>query len=157
MDKNKVVLFDIDYTLFDTAFFKESKLLEHKIYQEIISVLDSLKKIAVLGIFSEGDVAFQIEKIKQTNIDKYFARENTHIVSDKYLDIKGILEKYRGSKIFFVDDKLGILHAAKKNMPEVFTVWVKRGPFAKAQEPITEFNPDATVDNLQDIVKIINP
>ena len=156
MDKNKVVLFDIDYTLFDTAFFKESNLLKHKIYEEVIDVLNSLNKIAILGVFSEGDIDFQINKIKETNIDQYFAKENTHVVLDKLVDLEKIFERYKSKKTFLVDDKLDILYDVKKLFPEVFTIWVKRGPFAAAQKSIPGFIPDAQVENLKEIISIIN-
>lgn len=151
-----VVLFDIDYTLFDTDFFKESGLSEHRIYEEVISVLEKLSKIALLGIFSEGNIDFQIRKLKETNIEKYFAENNTHIVLNKLDELEGIFQRYENRKFFFVDDKLTILADAKKAFPDVFAIWVKRGPFAKAQKPIPGFNPDKEVKSLREIVSVIN-
>lgn len=150
-----LVLFDIDYTLFDTAFFKESKLLKHKVYKEVTEVLDSLNKIAILGVFSEGDIEFQKKKLKETNIEKYFAKDHTHIVLKKIDELKKVLEKYRDRQIFFVDDKLNILYDAKKLSPRVFTIWVKRGFYAQNQKPIPGFKPGAEVLNLREIVDII--
>lgn len=155
MNNKPIVLFDIDYTLFDTAFFKESNLLEHKIYKEVIGVLESLNKIAILGIFSEGQIDFQRIKLKETNIDKYFEHDNRHIVLNKLDELKEILEKYKNRKIFFVDDKLTILRDSKKLFPEVFTIWVKRGPFAASQEEIVGFKPNAEVENLLEVVRIV--
>ena len=151
-----VILFDIDYTLFDTALFKDSRLLQHKVYEEVIGVLDDLNKIAILGIFSEGDIDFQRRKLKQTNIDKYFEKDHTHIVLKKIDDLKRILKSYEDRQIFFVDDKLNILFDAKKSFSDVFTIWVKRGPFAESQKPILGFRPDAEVKNLSEVVSIIN-
>lgn len=150
-----IVLFDIDYTLFDTAFFKESNLLEHKIYQEVIQVLENLKTIAILGIFSEGNIDFQRKKLRETGIEKYFEQDNTHIVLNKLEELKGIIEKYEDRETFFVDDKLAILFDAKESFPDVFTIWVKRGPFAQNQKEILGFKPDVQVDNLSEAVKII--
>ena len=156
MNKNKpVVLFDIDYTLFDTANFKESGLLDHQIYKEVIEVLENLKDIAILGIFSEGDLDFQNQKLIKTDIKKYFNEIHTHIVVNKVNEIKRVFEKYKDSKIFLIDDKLSILSELKNFMPLVFGIWIKRGWFADNQKPIEGFEPDATVDNLQEIVKII--
>lgn len=150
-----VVLFDIDYTLFDTAFFKESRLVKHKAYEEVIGVLDNLNKIAVLGIFSEGDIEFQIEKLTKTDIKKYFDEIHTHIVSDKVSEIKKVFNKYAKNKIFLVDDKLSILRDLRDFMPSVFTIWVKRGPFAQNQREISGFKPDAEVKILSEVVKIV--
>jgi len=65
MNKKPAILFDIDYTLFDTDFFKESKLLKHKIYDEVIGVLESLAEATTLGIFSKGETEFQKTKLLQ--------------------------------------------------------------------------------------------
>ena len=51
MNKQKFVLFDIDFTLFDTQTFKDSKLTKYTSYGEVISVLENLSKISELGIF----------------------------------------------------------------------------------------------------------
>ena len=151
----KIVLFDIDYTLFRTDLFKQSGLSEHKIYEEVIEVLESLKKIAILGIFSEGDLEFQNQKLVKTDIKKYFKEIHTHIVLHKLEEIKKVFEKYRKNKIFLIDDKLSILNDLKKFMPLCFGIWIKRGWYAQNQKPIPGFQPDAQVDNLHQVVKII--
>jgi len=150
-----VVLFDIDYTLFDTAFFKESGLSQHKIYEEVMQVLDSLNEIAILGIFSKGEVAFQKTKLEKTGMRKFFEENNIHIFDDKDANLISVLEKYKDSKLFLVDDKLGVLCSAKKYMPQVIAIWVKRGPFAQNQKEIAGFTPDAEIKNLSEVVKII--
>ncbi len=155
MMRDKIVLFDIDYTLFDTAFFKKSNLLTHKIYKEVIEVLDSLNKIATLGIFSEGNIDFQRKKLKETNIDKYFEKNNTNIFLNKLDEMTVMMERYANRKVFFVDDKLNILYDLKKSFPEVFTIWLKRGPFAKNLREIPDFTSDAEVENLSEIISIV--
>lgn len=155
MNKKPIVLFDIDYTLFDTDFFKKNNLSKHRVYEEVIEVLEKLSGIAILGIFSEGQIDFQKNKLKETNIEKYFNFDNLHIVLNKLDKLKGILEKYKKGKTFFIDDKLAILSDAKKLFPAVFTVWVKRGPFAENQKEIPGFAPDAEVENLSEVVRIV--
>lgn len=155
MNKKPVVLFDIDYTLFDTDYFKKSSLIKHKIYEEVRDVLEKLSKIAVLGIFSEGDLEFQRKKLNQTEIIDYFEKESVHIVLNKLSEFKNVLKKYEKRITFFVDDKLSILHDAKKIFPRVFTIWVKRGVYAENQEEILGFEPDAEVNNLQEVIRII--
>jgi len=155
MNKKPVVLFDIDYTLFDTALFKKSYLTKHKIYEEVRDVLEELSKNAVLGIFSEGDLEFQRKKLNQTEIVGYFEKDNTHIVLNKLTEVRKVLQKYVDRKIFFVDDKLSILFDAKKIFPKVFTIWVKRGWYAENQKDIPTFEPDAAVENLSEVVKIV--
>lgn len=150
-----IVLFDIDYTLFDTDHFKKTKLLKHKIYDEVIGVLDNLSKIATLGIFSEGNLDFQKEKLRKTDIKKYFDEINTHIVLDKLSEIKRVFIKYKNKKLFLVDDKLSVLYKVWKILPTASTIWVKRGIFAKEQKEIPGFRPTSEILNLKDVVKII--
>ncbi|MBI2028508.1 MAG: hypothetical protein HYT07_02750 [Candidatus Levybacteria bacterium] len=151
-----VVLFDIDYTLFDTDHFKKSYLTKHRIYEEVGNVLKSLSNIAILGIFSEGDLELQKRKLIKTAILNYFEKGNTHIVLNKLVDLKRVLGKYKNRKTFFIDDKLSILCDTKKIFPEVVAIWVKRGVYAKNQKEIAGFKPDAEVEDLKEVVKIIN-
>ncbi len=155
MNKKPVVLFDIDYTLFDTALFKKSYLTRHKIYEEVRDVLEKLSKNALLGIFSEGDLEFQRKKLNQTGIVDYFEKDNTHIVLNKLTEVRKVLQKYVDRKTFFVDDKLSILFDAKKIFPKVVAIWVKRGVYAENQIDIPGFEPDAVVENLSEVVKIV--
>lgn len=157
MEKSKkIILFDIDNTLFDTLLFKKSDLQTFSVYQEAYEVLDELSKIAELGIFSEGDVAFQKEKLRQTNIEKYFLKEHTHILSQKVTELEQVLKKYKDhKKLFLVDDRLEILAIIKKDFPSVFGIWIKRGEYAPTQIPIKGFTPDATVDTLKEIIPLV--
>lgn len=150
-----LVLFDIDYTLFDTAFFKHSGLSEHKIYEEVMLVLDNLNSFVTLGIFSKGEIEFQKTKLEKTGMAKFFKKENIHIFDDKDTNLIQVLNKYKGYKIFLIDDKLGILYSAKTYSNQIFTIWVKRGPFAKVQKDISGFKPDKIIENLSDVVSII--
>lgn len=150
-----IVLFDIDYTMFDTATFKQSGLTEYGIYEEVMKVLKNLSEFAALGIFSKGETQFQITKLEKTGLTKFFKEENVHIFNDKDINLIKIINKYKNYKIFFIDDKLGILYAAKNYMKEVFTIWVKRGFYAEKQEPIPGFSPDAEVENLAEVVRIV--
>jgi hypothetical protein len=150
-----IVLFDIDYVLFDTASFKQSRLSKYNIYSEVSEILESLSSFTTLGIFSKGDLRFQKTKLEKTGIEKYFKRENIHIFDDKNINLAKILDKYQGFKIFLVDDKLVVLYLAKECLGNVFTVWVKRGEYAENQKPIPGFTPNAEVANLSEVVKIV--
>jgi phosphoglycolate phosphatase-like HAD superfamily hydrolase len=156
MKNKKIVLFDIDYTILDTDALKKSKLLTFSLYNEVIDTLNKLKDVADFGIFSEGDIAFQKKKLKETNIENYFLSEHIHIFEKKNDMIKKILDRYENKgSLFFVDDKLSVLHLAKQYDPAVFTIWVKRGFYAMKQKPIEGFTPDGTVETLHDIVPLI--
>jgi len=153
---SKTVLFDIDYTLFNTDIFKQAQLKKHSVYSEVRNVLIQLSKIAKLGIFSEGDLNLQKTKLLKTDIHKYFSKEHIHIVPKKDEIIEKILQKYKNTTVFLVDDKLTILHQAKTIRPSLFTIWVKRGKYAKNQKPLKGFVPDAIIESLNELIPVIN-
>ena len=151
MARNKLILFDIDHTLFDTEKFKASKLTDYSLYDEVLEILEKLSKIAELGIFSKGDFEFQKAKLKNTKIEDFFKGKNVHIFQDKILNIKA-LNQYKNYKIFFVDDRLEVLRDVKKFLPSIIVIWIKRGPHAERLKKIEGFNPDKTIANLSQIV-----
>jgi phosphoglycolate phosphatase-like HAD superfamily hydrolase len=154
--KKKIVLFDIDYTILDTDELKKSNLIKFSLYNEVRETFDKLKDVAEFGIFSEGNISFQKRKLKETNVEEYFLSEHIHIFENKNDMIEKILDRYETkSDVFFVDDKLSVLHLAKQYKPSVFTIWVKRGFYAMKQKPIEGFTPDGTVETLHDIVPLI--
>ncbi|MBI5122958.1 hypothetical protein HZA75_03820 [Candidatus Roizmanbacteria bacterium] len=152
----KIVLFDIDNTLFNTLLFKQTDFKIFSVYEEVYAVLEELVKVADLGIFSEGEIAFQKNKLRQTNIEKYFLEEHVHIVPQKIQLLKSLIKKYKDhNEVFLIDDKLPILPPIKKDFPSIFTIWIKRGEYAEVQPPIENFSPDAEVDTLKEIIPLI--
>lgn len=152
----KIVLFDIDNTLFNTLRFKQTDLKIFSLYEDVLETVTQLQNVAELGIFSEGEIAFQEKKLRETNIEKYFLREHVHIVSEKVAAIETLVKKYKTqNKIFLIDDKLSILPIIKDAFPSVFTIWMKRGEYAETQKPIEGFSPDATIESLQEAVPLI--
>lgn len=156
MDNPKTItIFDIDYTLFDTAHFKQSALSEYEIYKEVLGVLEDLSGFTMLGIFSKGKFELQSNKLEKTGIAKFFKKENVYIFDNKDENLIKIIDKHKGFKIFLVDDKLDVLYSAKKYMKQVFVIWVKRGWYAENQKTIPDFTPDAEVENLSEVVRIV--
>ena len=216
MDKPKIVLFDIDYTLFDVARFRKKifksiigfvgknkidkidKILEDiyhtsrervgyfnmvsfledvsrkfkinvaltnilkdeifsdNLYEETKEVLESIAKdpSIKIGIFSGGESGFQLKKIEQ--VENFFNKDHVHIIKYKHLNVQRIIKKYKDFQVYLVDDVLDILNNAKKIDKSVITIWIKRGRFAQQLKKISGFKPDATVDNLKEIVSIIH-
>ncbi len=151
----KIVLFDIDYTLFDTAAFKESGLTTYKLYDDAERALIMLSETCEIGIFSQGEDAFQREKLKQTLIHTHFKEKNIHIFASKDENLGSVLEKYKDREVFLVDDKLEVLKLGKDLSENVYAIWLKRGPFADAQTGIVGFTPDAVITNLSQAVAFI--
>lgn len=153
--KETLVLFDIDYTLFDTDIFKSSNLQTYELFKETLDVLKELSLHIILGVFSEGDITLQTRKLLETNIQHYFHEKFIYINLKKEEALAGILQDCRALQVFFVDDKLTILHKAKQYDPAVFTIWIKRGKYAEKQEPIKNFTPDAIIKDLREIIPVI--
>lgn len=154
-NKNKLVLFDIDYTLFDTANFKDSSLSDYQLYDEIEHLLINLSSTIDLGIFSKGEKEFQKLKLQKTGIEKYFNPENIHIFENKDENLQAVIKKYSDRKIYLVDDKLEVHYNAKKHNSTIVTIWVKRGPFAQDETLLNNFSPDKIVESLNEIEKFI--
>jgi FMN phosphatase YigB (HAD superfamily) len=150
-----VVLLDIDDTLFNTALFIESGLSENKVYEDVRSVLENLNTFVTLGIFSKGEAQFQKTKLEKTDLVRFFEEKNIHVFDDKNINLAQVVEKYKDSKIFLVDDLLEVLSSAKRNDGKIFTIWMKRGRYAQGQKEIPGFKPDAQVDNLSEVVRIV--
>lgn len=151
-----IILFDIDYTLFNTAHLKETNLAEFLLYEEVTGVLEELSPLATLGILSEGTTEWQEKKLHETDIVNFFDKKHTHIVEKKFNLGENILKGYKSSdRIFIIDDKLTFLFEMKSVMPALQTVWIKRGVYAMNQSPISGFTPDFTIDTLNELVPLI--
>lgn len=156
MNVKKIVLFDIDNTLFNTLRFKETNLQVFSVYEDVHETLTELAKIADLGIFSEGMLAFQEQKLYETNIENYFTKDHVHIVPQKIHAIEALVEKYKDqNKVFLIDDKLPILPVVKKHFPSIVAIWIKRGEYAPNQPPIKGFTPDAEIYSLKEAIPLI--
>lgn len=149
-----IILFDIDYTLFNTALFKETNRLRFELYPEVLDILINLLPFATLGIFSEGNEQFQKKKLKETGIDHFFNQDYVHIMPLKD-EVKEISHKYTNSRIILVDDKLLALRLMKKALPNITTIWIKRGEYAQKISSLPGFTPDASLDDLSGLLEFI--
>jgi hypothetical protein len=156
MEKSKIVLLDIDDTLFKTDLFYQSNFTRFEMYDEVHSALKELSKIAIIGIFSQGELAFQHRKLVETNILHYLVEEHIHIVENKIQTVENLLKTYKDSgKIFFIEDRLDILRLAKLSFPSLTAIWMKRGRYVEKQKEVTDYTPDYTIENLLQSVPII--
>lgn len=151
---NRLILFDIDYTLFDTDHFKSSGLTEFRLYDEVIPVLETLSQRYDLGIFSEGEKEFQMAKLLKTMIDKHFKAEHKHIVVKKVDFFDSIFPAYSHKKVSLVDDKLSILKEVSDKYPSIQTIWIKRGQYALETQHLPGFAPDVTVTTLKEVLPL---
>jgi FMN phosphatase YigB (HAD superfamily) len=156
MKPNTIILLDIDDTIFNTDAFKKSENTKYEMYDEVYSSLAELSKIAMLGIFSQGDVAFQRKKLHETNIQHYFLEEHIHIVDQKLAHVQSLLHRYKGKgTLYLIEDRLDVLQMAKQTDPSIHAIWMKRGRYAENQRVKVDFTADATIESLHELFPLI--
>lgn len=123
------------------------------VYDEVLGVLDRLNKLGEVGILSQGEDRFQ--RTKLVSFLHYLSSKHIHIHSDKRSEMNRIFKQYLQNEVYYVDDMLIMLVAAKNADENVKPIWIKRGKYALTQDSIAGFVPWATVDNLSDIIELI--
>lgn len=87
-----VILFDIDFTLFDTASFQRkciwrlwslSRLFKECVYPDVVPTLRALGKKTTLGIFSQALTGFQKLKIEYSGLSPFFDKKHIYISRNK--------------------------------------------------------------------------
>jgi len=203
MPKKKIILFDIDYTLFNGLLYRKNlweelgkifqpsdvegfliiaeevylsiretflyfkpslyaqalgkrlskpidvKLVEAKtkevaengsaIYDEVLNVLEKLKKNQdiVIGIFSTGLQNLQESKIAA--IQHHFNREHVYILKNKKDNLPEIVKKYKNGRLILVDDYWKILQEAKKLMKVYILFGSKEADIQKKWKFLKDF------------------
>jgi len=148
-----ILLFDIDYTIFDTKAFKESGLTSYILYPGVKNILEQLSGTYTLGILSQGETDFQMKKLTETGILDIFDKNHIFIIPDKLQALSDIMGQLSQQDVIFVEDKLEVLEEAKKLDPFLNTIWIKNGPFAQATK--STFIPDKTIDSFSQILEVI--
>ena len=133
--------------IFDPKNFRDN------LHKEVLTSLKMLIQLGEVGILSQGDREFQDAKI--SHFKHLLSNSHINIVKDKKSDMVDIFKNMEAYRIYFVDDMLSMLEAAKKINPSIVAIWMKRGRYAENQKEIPEFKPDAQVDNLSEVVEII--
>lgn len=152
--KDTLILFDIDYTLFDTQVFKDSNLVMYTLYPQVKNILENLNNKFTLGILSQGEKEFQIRKLHETGIFNLFDKDHIFITPDKHGELEGILKNLKIEKTVFIEDKLEILKKAKNLNPAMITIWVKNGPYA--QNTKDAFSPDFSVETISKLPDVFD-
>ncbi len=133
--------------IFDPKNFREN------LHKEVLSSLKKFTVVGEVGILSQGDKEFQSAKI--IHFKHLLNSDHVYIFTDKKSNMIGIFKNLKKYKVYFVDDMLSMLQAAKRIDSSIVTIWMKRGRYAQNQKEIVGFAPDAEVENLSEVVKII--
>jgi len=133
--------------IFDQKNFKDN------LHKEVLTSLKILIELGEVGILSQGDKEFQHAKI--SHFKHLLSSNHINILKNKKSDMVDVFENIQTYKIYFVDDMIDMLETAKKINPQITTIWMKRGRYAGSQKEIPGFTPDAEVENLSEVVRII--
>ena len=109
-DKLQEILWNID-------------LFKQNVYKDT-SVIESLSKVAKIGIFSKGDRDFQKKKL--ISLKDYIADEDIFIFPEKINKISEILYKYKDFQVFMVDNEIEVLIKVKNLFPKIETILIDR-------------------------------
>lgn len=113
IDKQKIeeIFWNVD--LFNKNLYKDTP------------ILNDLSKLAEIGIFSKGDLDFQIKKI--TPLKKYFNEDKINIFKNKIEKIEEVLEKYIDYEVYFVDNEIEILNKIRTINNDIKCILIERG------------------------------
>lgn len=148
----KELTLSIEESELEKVFWDEN-IIRSSLYEEAEAVLRELSKDNnySIGIFSAGPPEFQKAKIKF--LDQYFNQEHKHIFLLKKDAIVSVLQKYKDTKLYVLDDILSVLSQLKEANPSICTIWVKkRKPVTKEK---SKYKADYEITDLREIIDIV--
>ena len=124
-----------------------------KLYPGALETLQYLNTLGTTIIVSDGDLAYQAEKIFESNI-AHVVEGRVLLYTHKQEHIEEILKVYPAEHVVSVDDKPLILEDMKRLLGnKVTTVFVKQGKYAR-EGFSAGFTPDISVDHIADLLQI---
>jgi FMN phosphatase YigB (HAD superfamily) len=125
-----------------------------RLYPGALAVLKRLRSLGSTVLLSDGDVVFQPRKIEQAGLsDAVDGRVLIYIHKEEALD--DVERRHPAEQYVLVDDKLGILDAAKQFWGErVTTVFPRQGIYAHDPKVVSAFPPaDVTIERITDLLE----
>ncbi len=111
------------------------------LYPKAFEVLDYLKTLGKIFIFSEGDEVYQKLKIEKSGIAGKV--DKVYLYKNKLEALPGMVKEYSSSRLIFIDDRDDKLINIKKLFPKIVTVVVCQGHYA---------SPKCKIDHSADLV-----
>ncbi len=178
-NKPTYLIFDLDYTLFDTDQLKRlvghittvdarifnqtqiNRLKTKKITENLLfhGVIDQLLRLKSKGyhllIQTEGDQKGQQWKIDHTGLGAVIPKQSQYIYWNKKISyLNEIIDNIpKDAKVYYFDDKPTKLRAIKRHHPKILTVLVCQGPWWHLK--LTDFTPDYTIKTIQEIERFL--
>ena len=122
-------------------FWHETTAYTQAVFLDVFPVLEVLQKRNIqLGIFSEGQLEYQKQKLSQSGLMKFFDQASLHIFQRKLLqDNLSLLPK----ESVVIDNQKDIVLTLQKNKIE--TIWINR----KSEEKLVDMQ---TINTLQELI-----
>ena len=112
------------------------------LFPEVIEVLEKMKEVYTLGIYSQGFESLQRLKIKFSGIENYFDKDLIFIDRDKTRP-EFVAKLPIGAMV--IDDKKEVIEALRKMRMDLDLVWINRNDD-------DHFNGALTVKSLEELV-----
>jgi len=124
---------------------------KHALYPKAIEVVEYLKTIGKVVIFTEGDSVYQKRKIEQSGLGAI--ADEVVLYEHKLEHIGELIKKYEEYIIVIIEDRADTLIKIKKQFPEIFAIEVCQGHYATINHGFhQEF--DLTVTTISELLKI---
>ena len=163
-DRKKVFLVDLDNTLIDTEKIRQALggdktnlnlSFADYFFPEARNLLNILKAQGEVFIYSGGDQAFQLAKIKGGAIDELIDQPHLIIVPDKLASLSTVLPKFKDAQITMIDDRADILSAARQINPTITCICIKIGKYQDSYTATEDF--DFVTDSLGKVLDYFYP
>jgi len=155
--KKTVFLVDLDNVLIDTEKFRDTPIpdlenfpFEKYIFPNAKNLLNILKSLGEVFIYSRGDPGFQKAKLKSGGIDKIIDPEHTIVLIDKIQALKEIISKFNDAQVTIIDDRPSVLSEAQHLNPKIETIWIKYGKYINEMSNPGNFT--FVADNLDQVL-----
>ncbi len=101
------------------------------IIPDSMQMLNNLKKVGKVVIYSLGHPIYQAIKIRGSGIEKIVNRKNVIIVQNKKTGLQVLINKLNSSYsgVTIIDDRAEVLEQAKKIDSKIITVWFRYGKY----------------------------
>ncbi len=119
------------------------------VYPDVVRVIEHLKTMGKVVIFSEGDMIYQKAKIEKSGLAVMVTEVLLYEHKMEHLD--EIMEKYQAYHSVFIEDRADILKSIKEKYPAVTTVLVCQGHYANPSCP-NRHDADLTIEKISDLL-----
>lgn len=130
-----------------TKIFKNIEF-QRTLYPDALKVLENLRKLGKVYLFTEGDSTYQKEKIIKSGLSSIV--DGVFLFEQKIRHLPEIMKQFKDYTVVFIDDRAKYLSIEKSKFPKVITLNVKQGHYAK-EDQNNYSGVDFTVDSLADL------